>query len=178
MFRQILTSLLFILIISGSGNAQDEVTAITKNDVSNFIASYPAIKTDFEKLGIKYHSTGDEFTIPEGFKALDEVNRIVAKHGYTDYTEYFSKAGIILTTYAAIKMEIEGTSLQPEIQKAIEEIKNNSYYTAEQKEQMIEAIRQSGAAISEAAKSMADSENIQAVKPFMEEIERILDADQ
>lgn len=177
MFRQILFSLIFILLTSGPGYSQDEITTITKKDVSDFIASYPVIKADLEALGIKYHSSDEAYSIPEGFKAVNDVNRIVAKHGYTDYAEYFSKAGIIITCYAAIKMEIEGASLQPEMQKAIEEIKNNSYYTAEQKEQMIEAIRQSAAAISEASQSMADSENIQAVKPYMEEIERMLDED-
>ncbi|MBN1953322.1 MAG: hypothetical protein JW801_19100 [Bacteroidales bacterium] len=167
---------LILLFIPGfcTLSAQDGEIVLSSSDVKSFITSYPSIKTDFEKLGIGYDND-HEITLPEGFEAMNEVNRIVGKHGYADWEDYYSKSAAILLSYAAIKLNVEQGEVQPELQAAIEEIKNNTYYTAEQKEQMIEAIRQGMTALVEASNSMSETGNMDVVQPFVEQLDKLLE---
>ena len=157
--------------------AQSEAIELTGSDITRFINSYPDIKEEFEDLGVKYENVNDGFTLPEGVNIMADINRIVEKHGYSDYTDYFTKAGTILTTYAAIKLNEESENLQPELQQAIKEIENNPYYTAEQKEELINAIKESSAALDQAGEEMAGSKNIEVVKTHFGALEAVLEED-
>ena len=155
-------------------SAQADGVVLTTADVETFIKSFPSIKSDFEVLGMEYDDN-HEMTLPEGFEAMEEVNKIVAKHGYADWADYYSKSSAILVTYAAIMVRDQKGEVQPELQQAIDEVKNSPYYTEEQKEQMIAAINQGMTALVEMSDSMSESVNTEVVQPFVKELGQVLD---
>ena len=174
---KLLVAILFlsVLYVSAQNETETETTKITSADVNKFIAGFPGIKQDLEALNVDYVQPDNNITLPEGAELMNKVNAIVQKHGYSDYTEFVIKAGAILKAYTAIEMGSETGSIQPAIQEAINEIENNPHYTAEQKQQMKEALIQSSKAVEDYSKSTATDENIKVVKPFTDQIRKMVD---
>ncbi len=147
---------------------------LSASDVKKFIDTYPEIKAGFESLNIQYDAADNDLTLPESAALMDDVNKVVQKQGYIDIADYFTQAGVIVTTYAAIQLEQESNNNQAEYEEAISEIEENPYYTDEQKEQMIAILQQSYDMLSTSSETMANSHNVAVVTPFVNEIEEIL----
>ena len=148
---------------------------LTSSDVKTFIQSFPQIVEEFKKLDVKYDAESREFNVSEASDIINEVNAVVRKHGYKDYSDFYIKVGTISMTYAAIKMEKEGVNVQPEIEQAIKEIEKNENYSAEQKKQMIDMLKQNSQMLDTMSKDMADEKNVAVVKPYVDQIETALD---
>ncbi|MGD2033517.1 MAG: hypothetical protein PVF73_00565 [Bacteroidales bacterium] len=169
-----------LFFFSGRTFAQDEEVEqilLSPDDVKTFVHSFPAIKQDFEKLNIKYDSDNHDFTLPEVAEILDEVNDVVTKYGYTDYTDFILKTATISVTYVSIRLNEENVNAQPEFNEAIKEIEENPHYSAEQKEQMISMLKQSSQTLNAMSEDMADPRNIAVVMPFADELEVVLEED-
>lgn len=179
MNRLLVISILTISLLTNAFTQDEKVEHIqlTKSDVTTFINSFPQILEDFKKLEVKYDSENHEFNMSESSEVLDEINAVVSKYGYKDYVEFYTKAATISLTYAALKLEMENANAQPEIEAAIKEIESSDYYTAEQKEQMIAMMKQSSQTIETVSEDMANDKNIAVVTPYLDQIEKALDAD-
>jgi len=179
MKRIFISSLLSLFFVFGQTFSQEEGEQILlkSSDVKTFIHAFPQIKTDLERLDIKYDDDNHDFTIPEATEILNEVNKIVTKHGYTDYADFLVKTAAIAVTYSSIRINRESANAQPEFAEAIKEIENNPNYTAEQKEQMIAMLKQSSQTLSTMSEDMADPRNVAVVTPFVDELETVLEED-
>ncbi|MBA7687169.1 hypothetical protein ES703_95629 [subsurface metagenome] len=169
-----------LFFLSGNAFTQEndiEHIQLTTGDVKTFIQSFPSIKKDLEKLDIKYDNENHDFTLPEATEILNEVNAIVTKHGYKDYSDFLVKTATIAVTYASIRLDVESKNAQPDFDEAIKEIQENSYYSPEQKEQMIAMMKQSSQTLETMSEDMADPGNIAVVTPYVDEIEAVLEDD-
>lgn len=167
-------SLVFLFLTGNIGHAQEQ-TNLSSSDVKHFIDHFPALVEEFEKLDVDYDETSNSFDIPEGVDYLEDVNRIAKKHGYADFGDFSLKTATILAAYSAIKFKDESDGLGPEIQAALDEIESSEHYTPEQKEQMKDALMQSAEALQSLGEEMSDDENIAVVKPFVDQLDKILD---
>jgi hypothetical protein len=178
--KRIFISCFFTLFFAfGQTFSQEEGEQIVlkSSDVKTFINAFPQIKTDLERLDIKYDNDNYDFTIPEAAEILNKVNNIVTKHGYTDYTDFLVKTAAIAITYSSIRINRESANAQPEFEEAIKDIESNPNYTAEQKEQMVAMLKQSSQTLSTMSKDMADPRNVAVVTPFVNELETVFDED-
>ncbi|MBN1596696.1 MAG: hypothetical protein JW894_00225 [Bacteroidales bacterium] len=174
---KLIPGFLVLCFIFRFGIAQEDESEyeLKSSDVENFIKEFPSIRSEFEKLQIVIEREDHEITLPEGINYMNDINNVVQKHGYNDYADFYMKAGTILSAYAAIKMEIESENLAPEYKQAIQEIENNLYYSAEQKEQMKQALEQSMSAVLNASENISDSENVKVVRPYTDKIEKAVE---
>ena len=178
MNRLLLIAACLLSFLSVNIFAQEEEAKhiqLTSSDVKTFVQSFPQIVEEFEKLDIEYDAESYEFNISEASDIINDVNAIVRKHGYKDYSDFYIKVATISMTYAAIKMNKESTNAQPEIEQAIKEIEKNEYYSAEQKEQMIAMLKQNSQMLDTMSKDMADEKNVAVVRPYVDQIETALD---
>lgn len=150
--------------------------SLSSSDVKQFIDEFPGLRKDFEQLDIKYNSGSTDWNIPEGMEAMEKVNGVLKKHGYTDYNDFILKFSAIISSYVSITTDVEMKKAQPDMEKAIAEIENNEYYSEEQKEQMKAVLIQTSNAI-KGMSAMASQENIAVVKPFVGDITRILEVE-
>ena len=166
----------FILsILSASSQEDSETIKITSADVDKFITSFPDIQKDLEALDAHYIQSDDNLTMPEGVEIMNKINDIVREHGYTDYYDYIAEAGAIITAYTSVELGREAGSIQPEIQKALNEIEQNPYLTAEQKKDMKTALMQSSQAMEDYSKSASTDENVEVIKPYTDRIKQMLE---
>jgi hypothetical protein len=175
--KQIALSCVLLLSTAFGANPglAQEPYDLTEGDVTNFIRSFPSISSDFDKLDIVYDSESNDFNLPEGVDYLQEIDRVVKKHGYADFSDFSYKVSAIIGCYTAITLDQEATGAQSEIQDAIAEIESSEYYTDEQKEQMKAALLQSAEALAGLAGTLASPENIAVVRPYIQEIASVLD---
>lgn len=171
----VVCSLSFLSVNIFAQEEEAKQIQLTSSDLKTFVQSFPQIVEEFKKLDIKYDAENYEFNVSEASEIVNEVNAVVRKHGYKDYSDFYIKAGTISMTYAAIKMEKEGVDVQPEIEQAIKEIENNQHYSAEQKKQMIDMLKQNSQMLDTMSKDMADEKNITVVRPYVDQIETALD---
>lgn len=168
-------SLFFLCSQAFAQDKEPEHIILTASDVKLFVQSFPTIGKQLEQLEIDYDRENYEYALPEVSETLNEVNDIVIKYGYKDYADFLIKTATIAVTYSSIKLEQENVNAQPEFAEAIEEIEDNEYYTAEQKEQMITALKQSAQTLNTMSKDMADPRNVAVVTPYLDKIEEALD---
>lgn len=168
--------LLFLPFIDSFAQSDPASIQLTSADVSNFIGSFPTIKTELEAIDIQLMQSDNNITLPEGVEILNKVNTVVQKHGYSDYSDFLLKAGTIITAYTSVEFGREAGSIQPEIQEAIREIEKNPYYSDEQKKEMKEALAQSVQAMENYSKSASTDQNVELVKPYVNEIRQMLEA--
>ncbi len=181
MNRLSITFILSLCFLCSQAYTQDkepEHILLTTSDVKIFIQSFPSIEAKLEQLDIDYDRENHDFTLPEASEILNEVNDIVTKYGYKDYADFIIKTATIAVTYSSIKLDEESVNAQPEIAEAIEEVEDNEYYTAEQKEQMITALKQSSQILNTMSEDMADPRNVAVVTPYLDKIEEALDIDE
>ena len=171
----LLITLVFVSIFCAYAQEDSETIKITTAEVKRFVTSFPEIKTDLEAIDVQYVQSDNNITMPEGVEILNKVNKIVQKHGYTDYTNFLVEAGTILSAYTAVELGRESGSVQPEIQEAIDEIEKNPHYTAEQKKQMKDMLIQTSKTMEDYSKSASTDENVAVVKPYVDQIRQMLE---
>lgn len=165
--------LFFLVLLSNPLAAQkfDECD-LTAADVKQFIKEYPAVIKEFEEKNIAYDDKkNSDLTGAAASKYLNDVNKIVKKHGYKDYMDFTTKSVTIIMSYGSLKMNEDSSSSNAEMQKALQEIENSDEYTAEQKAQMKQMFQQTTSAM----QSMADEDNVKVVKPFEKQLEAIIE---
>lgn len=162
----------FIATLLLAQTPENTTPILSKSDVEQFITNYPEIKADFETANIDYDAADDMESMMEAYDGIDEINTIVQKHGYTNYSDFAVKSWAIASCYAAIKIEQEG---MPSIQSAIDEIKANESLTDEQKELSIQQLKSVFETLSSSVNEMSNSQDIETVRAFVKELDSILE---
>lgn len=175
MTRILTFALSFVLSINLFAQVPDNSTPIlTGSDVERFIKHFPAIQKEFDEADYDFDTDNDLETILDGFEGYSEVNSVVQKYGYKDYSEFAVQTWAIAACYASIKMETEG---MPNIQQAIDEIDANENLTSEQKEMSKQQLTQVYAALGSSITSMANEQDVELIKKYVDRLEVIFNED-
>ena len=170
-------SLALILLIAFSIAAQEEPKQILESgDVEHFIDTFPKLEKDFEKYGLRYEAREGNVTIPEAVKAKDEFLSILKKHGWDE--NFFQKFGAIMIGYSTIVYGKEMKNADSNLERSIKEIDDNQNLTPEMKAQLKEQMRLVKSAMQEQKVNLKKSihqNDLDMVKPFIEEIKNVID---
>jgi hypothetical protein len=173
MKKLIYTCVVLFLITGTFAQKPDaSVVHLKKGDVERFIKHFRSIEGDFEKIDLKYTPDSNPESFTEAIDNIDEVNSILKKYGYKDVDDFATKTWVITISYANIKMNTEGSG---EFADAIEEIKNSTELTKEQKEAAIERLKQAMGAVESSFSSMVNEKDVETVRPFLTQLDEILD---
>jgi hypothetical protein len=141
MFQVSIRFLLVVLLAAPClGIAQESgEPVLQKGDVERFIKTFPVLKEELEKLGMKYEAKEGEYTLPEAIRANAEFNSLLREHGWDE--TFFMKMGTIFMGYITLAHGKEMEQMDPEIEKAIKEIESTAGMSESMKQQMIARLR-------------------------------------
>jgi hypothetical protein len=164
----------FFMLNSIAQQPDVTVPQLKKGDIERFIKHFSSVKQDFEKLDIKYSPESDLKSFADAIDNVEEVNTVVSKYGYSDINDFLVKTWAISASYARIKMDTDGSD---EFQKAIKDIEDSDDMTPEQKEEAIAQMKQVMGAMESAFGSMANEKDIETVRPYVDQLEVLLNED-
>ncbi len=161
---------------------------LSGNDIQHFMNAMKPL----QKLGKKHNfeensqaftagSNMNEFSpmtnsleIIKSHEAYGEFKKIIRAAGFTDADEWASTGDRIMKAYMSLKMNEQMTPEKIlEMQKGIEEVKNNEYLSPETKKQILNSL---GMAISMGGKmSEEDKADRQTLKPYLAKLDRLFE---
>ncbi|WP_404366681.1 hypothetical protein [Marinobacter sp.] len=164
---------------------------LTDLQIESFIASMEELQekeADFEAAAPDMEN-GDPASLPsmdtlisdnikrmKGHVLYDQVDTIVQQHGF-EGVEHWGKMGDrILNAYVAANMGAESREVRNEMAETLREIENSPDLTPPQKEQMKNML---GGAVSSLEQMVtAPQEDIEAIKPHMGALHRVLETEE
>ncbi len=156
-------------------NAQKPKTSspiLSDSDLKNFVENFKNIETEFKTLDIDYSPENDVESTIEKFKDVEEVNTLLKKYGYSDFTEFSTKTWAITACYAKIKIETDGA---PELRRIHKEIDEDENLNAEQKQRAKDQIAQAIESMQKAFDGTTNKEDIETVKPYMSKLSELFE---
>ncbi|MDX1633968.1 MAG: hypothetical protein R3280_04995 [Marinobacter sp.] len=161
--------------------------ALTELQIESFIASLKELHTleaDFEAAAPEVEN-GDPASLPrmdtlisdsiarmEGHVLYDQVEQVVRQHGFEGVEQWSRIGDRILNAFVARQMGAQDKDLRKEMEQALAQIENNPNLTAAQKEQMKSMM--GGAVSSVEAMANAPQEDVRAIEPYMQQLDRTL----
>lgn len=143
MKRKLLIFIVGLLLVLGAfTNAAEPETpkpVLKPGDVKRFIKTFPLLKKDFEKYGMKYEAKEGSVTVPEALKASEEYREILKKHGWNE--QFWHKFSTIAMGYAFIQYGKGIKEADPKIAKAIKEIEDNPALSDQMKAQLKQQLK-------------------------------------
>jgi len=173
------TSLLLItlLVIPALAVAQESAEPVLqKGDVERFIKTFPAVKEELEKLGMKYETEDGEYTVPEAIQASAEFTALLKKHGWDE--TFFMKMGTIFMGYISLAHKKEMAQMDPEIEKAIKEIESTAGVSEAMKKQMVERLRATQKMMGGQQGAMQQSvheADLELIRPLIPELKKLFE---
>ncbi len=173
------TSLLIItlLVIPALAFAQESAKPVLeKGDVERFIKTFPAVKEELEKLGMKYEAEEGDYTVPEAFQASAEFTALLKKHGWDE--TFFMKMGTIFMGYVSLAHKKEMAQIDPEIEKAIKEIESTAGMSEAMKKQMVERLRATQKMMGGQQGAMQQSvheADLELIRPMIPELKKLFE---
>ncbi len=146
-------------------------TPLSSADVKNVIGAMKELKTEFDKNNA-YDL--DQMTqmeaLVKGQAAYTKYMGILNRYGFADSEKWGTALMQVARAYAAYKMQLEQPNMQAQLRESMAQIENNPNLTPQQKQQMMQMMQQSTQ--SWGASLNAPPADVEAVKPFVAEIER------
>jgi hypothetical protein len=173
------TSLLIItlLVIPALAVAQESAEPVLqKGDVERFIKTFPAVKQELEKIGMKYEAEEGDYTVPEAFQASAEFTALLKKHGWDE--TFFMKMGTIFMGYVSLAHKKEMAQMDPEIEKAIKEIESTAGVSEAMKKQMVERLRATQKMMGGQQGAMQQSvheADLELIRPLIPELKKLFE---
>jgi hypothetical protein len=178
MFKVSLKLLLIVLLaVPCLAIAQDSTEPVLeKGDVERFIKTFPMVKEEMEKLGMKYEAKEGDYTVPEAVQASAEFNALLKKHGWDE--TFFMKMGTIFMGYVSLAHKKEMAQMDPEIEKAIKEIESTAGVSEAMKKQMVERLRATQKMMGGQQGAMQQSVHkldLALIQPFIPELKKLFE---
>jgi len=183
------TLALFLLVLPAvaqdnidPANTADLGPPLTKAKAESFVACLG----DIIEIGKKYdgddapaltgHLTDDDFgasiAAMSAHPAYKEISAALEKHGFEDPEEWAQTSQRFLSAYSALKLEEQDTDINAQMKKAIDQIRENTMLTDEQKDQMIDMMKAQQQLFDDFQGDTSDADK-EAVKAVMEEFEEL-----
>lgn len=145
---------------------------LSDSDLKNFVENFKNIETEFKTLDIDYSPENDVESTIAKFKDAEEVNTMLKKYGYSDFTEFSTEAWAITACYAKIKIETEGA---PELQRIHKGIDEDENLNAEQKQRAKDQVAQAIESMLKAFDGTTNKEDIETVRPYMSKLSELFE---
>ncbi len=178
---------LLLLLLLSLGATTLRAEALTDLQIEAFIASMKELQTmeaDFEAAAPEMEQDdpaslprldtliSDAVTRMEGHVLYDQVDQVVQQHGFEGVEQWSRIGDRILNAYVARQMGAQSKEVRQEMQQALAEIENNPNMTEAQKEQMRSML--AGAVSSVEAMTDVPQEDVRAIEPYMNQLNRTL----
>ena len=174
----LLITLIFFMLVSVV-TAQDPPKSILKpGDVKHFIKTFPLLKEDIIKHGIKYDAQDGTITIPEAIKSRNEFLEILKKHGWDEH--FFTKMATITLGFQNVQYGAGIKKASPEIEKAIKELEANKALSAEMKEMLKKQMLAAKGIMKsqqEYLKKRIHKADMDLIRPLIKELKKVMEAD-
>ena len=191
MKKIVFTNIMAAVCIAAIFAAGAHAASLTDEKIRNFIASWDEIQEigeeydDLDDLDDEAGIYGDEemATMPErpmshaiermrGHEIHNRVDNTVQGYGFSDINEWGDVGDRVIKAFFSLQIEEESPEMRAQMEQAMREIEQSPMPDA-QKEQMKQRMRSQ----MEAVEAMADApeEDIEAVRPHMEELRRELE---
>ena len=146
-------------------------TPLSSADVRNVIGAMTELKSEFDKdNNYGFDQMAQMQALVKGQAAYSKYLNIINGHGFADPQQWATAVMRVFQAYAAYKMQLEQPNMDAQIQRSMAEIQNNPDLTPQQKQQMMQMMQQTTKSWS--AYVNAPAGDIEAVKPFVDEIDR------
>lgn len=182
-----LTAFIGLLALSTLVLAQ----GLSDREIKNFISSMEELQTMEEEFAAMEEELAAEdmgaddidfsrmmsssISRMEGTEAYSRLEDVVEDHGFDGAEEWAQVGDRVFQAMMAIEMSDQAPEMQAQMRQSMEQIENNPNMTAEQKEQMRQMM---GAAMSSMeTASDAPPEDVNALRPHMEELRRVFEMD-
>ena len=178
---------LFVLPAAAQGDADaadatDPGPPLTKAKAESFVACLG----DIIEIGKKYDGEdapalagdvtdgdfGAAIAAMSDHPAYNEISATLEKHGFEDPEEWAQTSQRFLSAYSALKLEEQDTDINAQMKKAIDQIRENTMLTDEQKDQIIDMMKEQQELFENFQGNASDAEK-EAVKAVMEEFEKL-----
>lgn len=168
---------LILLMLVSLGTAQDPPESILKpGDVKHFIKTFPLLKEDINKHGIKYDAKDGTMTVPEAIQSKNEFLEILKKYGWDE--NFFQKAKVIILGYSSIVYGEEMKKADSAFEESIKEIDSNPHLSDEMKKQLKEQMKAAGSSMKKQdsdLKSQIHPNDLKMISPKVKEIQKVID---
>lgn len=188
LFARFRAVLIFTLLVLNASMARAE--ALTGPQIERFITSLKALQSmeaDFEAAAPELDQ-GDPASLPrldtlmsdavtrmKGHSLYDRMNQVVKQHGFEGVDQWSQIGDRILNAFVARQMGAQSQDVRKEMEQALAQIENNPNMTDAQKQQMKSMM--GGAVSSVEAMAKAPQEDVKAIGPYMEALNRTLDTE-
>lgn len=145
-------------------------------DVKQFIKTYPLLKEDFKKYGMKYEAKEGTVTVPEALKASEEFREILKKHGWDE--QFWQKFATIAMGYSFIQYGKGIKEADPKIAKAIKEIEDNPALSDQMKAQLkqqLTAVKGVMKAQGEQLNKQIHKADMDLIRPLVNELKTVME---
>lgn len=178
LFKTLFFIALFLISLStfAADDPQTLKPILKKGDVARFIKTFPLLKKDLDKYNVKYSGKNGTFTYGHALAANQEFLGILKKHGWDE--NFFQKTAVIALGFSTIVYKKELKNVDPQMQKAIEEIKNNPNVPESTKQQMIQQMKMAKGALKKQEKEMKKAlhpADLALIKPLINELKTLFD---
>jgi len=168
--------------VADAANAASLGPPLTKAKAESFVACLG----DIIEIGKKYegedapaltcHLTDDDFgaaiAAMSAHPAYKEISTTFEKHGFEGPEDWAQTSQRFLSAYSALKLEEQDTDINAEMNKAIDQIRENTMLTDEQKDQMIDMMMAQQQLFDDFQGDTSDADK-EAVKAVIEEFEEL-----
>jgi hypothetical protein len=179
LFARPLLGALVGFVIASASHAQVAALPqieLTPETVGKFVASYPAVKAKGEELQTQYGLPAD-LSGTDAWRAWagvggakSQLDGVVGRYGFSDFSNWL---GTLSATARAFAFAQSGSDLDSKMAEALTRIENDPDIPEGQKELMRQQLKHSAAAI---AAMKPPQQNIDAVKPYADQLGRLFDA--
>ena len=149
---------------------------LEKGDVKNFVKTFPLLRKDLEKFGVKYEAKEGNIDVPTALQASQEFLEILKKHGWDEH--FYQKWGVIFLGYSSIEYGKGIKEADAGIKKSLKEIEENEALSKEMKEMLKKQLMTARGAMK--TQEQAFTKNIHEadlalIKPLVKELKNILE---
>lgn len=160
-----------------TGAPQEAKKQVLKTgDVEHFIKTFPVLKKDLEKFGMKYEGSKGDITFPSALRANKELLAVLKKHGWDE--NYYIKTSMIMIGYSAVVYDKEMKKAESEMEKSLKEIDANPNITPEMKKQLRDQLKATKGVLNTQGNALQKSihpEDLKLITPHLNEIKDMLD---
>ncbi len=145
-------------------------TPLTADLVQGVYTSYQELINEFQGYSPDSDSAGLAAYLKSN-NAHNKAERIVKKHGFQSWVDWNAKFIRVMQVYAAAKMKSTHAEQQPQIERQIQEIRNNPDMSPEQKEYALSILNMSKGLLQ--GVMMASEQDINVMQPYVEKFDAL-----
>jgi len=151
---------------------------LEKGDVEKLIKTWPYLKKDFKKFGMKMDTKEGNVTLPEAYRTGQEYLSILKKHGWDEH--FWQKFTVILQGYSLFEYKKGEKEADSSMSKSMKELENNPHISDAMKKELMEKMKMVKNAMGQQGtilKKNINPRDLEYIKLKLKKIKNVLDKD-